>query len=91
MTDKKKGVPTPKIKKLTKSQRELYVTLQKDTDARFRRMLTPIQEEMRAMAMILFEDRISRFADELETPLEDGWTFNEQKMYFEQLPEKEEK
>ncbi len=87
--DTKKGVPMPKIKKLTKSQKELYVKLQKDTEATFRTSVQVVQEGMRSLAMQVFEDRISRFAEENDCPLEDGWTFDEKKMQFEQVPEKE--
>ena len=80
MTDKKKGIPTPKTKALTKSQKKLLDKNKADIEVMTREIFNYILERINRLGTQVITGLIEDFAEELE--LSDEWAFDTIKAQF---------
>lgn len=78
--DKKKGVPTPKTKKLTKSQNTLFDTIVKEAEEGYKRIMDAVQMEMNKPLMARVDMTLTIFKEELGIP--EDWLFDDRKRLF---------
>ena len=79
--DKKKGVPTPKVKNLTKSQKKLLNKSQREIEVLTREIFQYVAERINRLGVQVVEKMLEDFLVELGLEEED-WQFQPEKNQF---------
>ena len=80
MVDKKKGIPKPETKALTKTQKKLFEKNKVEIETMTREIFGYIAERINRLGTQVIEGLLEDFAEELE--LGDEWVFDPQKTEF---------
>ena len=80
MTDKKKGIPTPKTKALTRTQKKLFEKNKAEIELMTREIFGYIAERINRLGTQVIEGLLEDFAMELD--LDDEWIFDPTKTQF---------
>ena len=81
MTDKKKGIPKPETKALTKSQKKLFEKNKAEIELMTREIFGYIAERINRLGVQVIESQLNDFLEELGLEDEE-WEFNPQKIQF---------
>ena len=81
MVDKKKGIPKPEVKKLTKTQKKLFEKNKAEIEGMTREIFGYIAERINRLGVQVMEGLLENFLIELDLS-DDDWEFDPTKNQF---------